>query len=409
MCGSVLDACNVDNTLDFDVFDPEGELALVTVETLSSGAATTLSQLDDLTWTLPAGEHRGGMRLRVTATDVYGAEASEQVFVTFNGEGCAPLDTFYGIDPDSCTEIDVDPLAGDDRGGIVLSASYAFYNGDDGLVRTNRALGDLTFISGKEIDTLVSDGDTFELYTLWSSAYDSGSVLDADADLGDTSVDYDQLVPVDEDTLEVGTPINLAVPVALTGSTTTIDLTSDSVDVVADFPIEAPLTFQSSYAILAVRDGIFLLGLYATLDGTSTQMLMYLVMDLADGALLSAYVSRNGDTPDFDERDWQEQEVYIARLPLVREAGEAALVFRDQDESWVAANIANGELTLLTSTYGATCDSDHLALDFETGRAYGHAEDGCFGTAFEETMHVCDMLLVSNLSGDVDDQGAGDR
>ena len=63
----------------------------------------------------------------------------------------------------------------------------------------------------------------------------------------------------------------------------------------------------------------------------------------------------------------------------------------------------------------AVCDYDkrtalHLALDFETGRAYGHSEMTCFGDRLaEETLHVCDMLYVSNIDSYVDDRGAGDN
>ena len=90
------------------------------------------------------------------------------VNVVFTGEGCRPLNTFYGVDPSSCSAIDIENTAGDDRGGVVLSSNYVYYNGDDALVRANRDLTGLQTIGPDDVDTL-SPRPTPPLFSLWNS------------------------------------------------------------------------------------------------------------------------------------------------------------------------------------------------------------------------------------------------
>ena len=41
--------------------------------------------------------------------------------VRFTGSGCVELSTFYGVQPDTCISIEVDGMAGDDRGvGLLI-------------------------------------------------------------------------------------------------------------------------------------------------------------------------------------------------------------------------------------------------------------------------------------------------
>ncbi len=91
--------------------------------------------------TIAAGELRGGAILEVSASDAWGTVGQTRFTVVFDGTGCLPSDSFSGIDPTTCTEIDVDDLAGDDRGGITLTPTGILW------VRTNVITGEYTVVT----------------------------------------------------------------------------------------------------------------------------------------------------------------------------------------------------------------------------------------------------------------------
>ena len=206
-----MEDCAEGFTFDPQVTDDGGAPASLSVETLTPGAPTELVVDDRFRVTVPAVESRGGMDVLATATDTFGVETTARLRVIFGGDNCSDLGTFYGVDPDSCREVSVG-IAGDDRGGAVLSESYVFYNGDDALVRMDLELNDVTAVGPEDTDTLFSDSETFGLYSLWSSEFAFTNVGDHDQELTDLGV-FDAFVPVDEETLEVGPAISLEVPV----------------------------------------------------------------------------------------------------------------------------------------------------------------------------------------------------
>ena len=158
----VMGDCAEAFTFDPQVTDDGGLPASLSVETLTPGAPTELVVDDRFRVTVPAVESRGGMDVLATATDTFGVETTARLRVIFGGENCSDLGTFYGVDPDSCREVSVG-IAGDDRGGAVLSESYVFYNGDDALVRMDLELNDVTAVGPEDTDTLFSDSETFGL------------------------------------------------------------------------------------------------------------------------------------------------------------------------------------------------------------------------------------------------------
>ncbi|MFT6397866.1 MAG: hypothetical protein ACJAYU_002621 [Bradymonadia bacterium] len=67
----------------------------------------------------------------------------------------------------------------------------------------------------ENVDTLFDDDATLELYSLWSSDYDFAGVQDTAGELEASYGVFNQIVPLDEETLVAEAPVNLAAPVAV--------------------------------------------------------------------------------------------------------------------------------------------------------------------------------------------------
>ena len=104
---------------------------------------------------------------------------------------------------------------------------------------------------------------------------------------------------------------------------------------------------------------------------------MYLVMEvsLTLAALLSAYVSREGDTRISTNGTTtamgRSMSAPFRDGETCADGSECYGRHCDQDGNFEVVRRTSPTASLLSrQTYGATCDSDHLALDFETGRAH---------------------------------------
>lgn len=393
-----VDDCTVDFTFDVGAMDLDGTVETIDVEVRGSGAAMD-PVVDGTSITIVGSDaNAGGALFSVTATDNYGAMTSERFLAVFTGEGCLPPETFYGVDPASCVEIDVDDLAGDDRGSVTLTPTYAYYNGDDALVRVGRDLVDPApeVVVEDYVDTLFSDGATLELYSFWSSGFEFDSIDEAFGNLEDDVTAFDQIVMLDEETLELGTPVDLE-----RGFAGEENVTFGIDDVEVDLDVYE--------ALVGLSDGRLVTAMYGYDNERGEDLIVYTVYDVTDGSVLSTWAI--DETEDgFYDHEWQRQEVDIGHNPVViRDDVEYLVTRSDDDGQWYETNVRTGERALVSSTYVRGCDSHHLSVDFSTLQAYGHAEGGCWTEEYvSESIFACDLLLAPNVDGVIDDSGVRD-
>ena len=390
----LVDDCTTDITIPVTAYDVDGTVASLDVTVDVSGSTITPTIAADGTITIPAGAHQSGAILSVSATDNYGATTTTEVVVGFTGTGCLPTDTFYGINPDYCDEIDVDGLVGDDRGGIVLTQDYAFYNGDDGVVRTNLDLTDATVLaSDVDVDTLMADPVDGGLYSLWSSEFtftnvaDSGDDLDAYQNYDTTN--WDQLARLDETTLEVLSVVTLDAPVVPSSNYADVDFGDGAESVQAD-----------GY-VLGMRDGHMVVS--TRFDTETDTVIQTRLIDVATGADLSTHVIRNDDAA-FTMHEWATQETSGQHYLLLERSGSWYLTYRsNDDDSTIEKNVLTGELVPRSTSFATDSDLRNLAIDGSGLFAYVHAEDG-FDGSVDESMTRCLILLAPN-DGTIDDSG----
>ena len=389
------DDCSADILIPVAAYDVDGTVASYSVEVAVSGSAITPTISADGTVTIPAGVHRGGAVLNVSATDNYGATATTAVEVGFTGTGCLPTDTFYGINPDFCEEIDVDDLVGDDRGGIVLTQDYAFYNGDNGVVRTNRDLTDATVLaSDVDVDTLMADPIGGGLYSLWSSEFTFTNVADSDDELdsyqdGDTT-NWDQLARLDETTLEVLSVVTLDAPVIPYSNYADVDFGDGAESV------------QGGGYVLGMRDGHMVVS--TRFDTETDTAIQTRLIDVATGADLSTHVIRDDDAA-FYMHEWATQETSGQHYLLLERSGSWYLTYRsNDDDSTLEKNVLTGELVTRSTSFATDSDARNLAVDGIGLFAYVHAENGFVGSV-DESMTRCLILFAPN-DGTFDDSGS---
>lgn len=390
----LVDDCTTDITIPVTAYDVDGTVASLDVTVDVSGSTITPTIAADGTVTIPAGVHRGGAVLNVSATDNYGATTTTEVVVGFTGTGCLPTDTFYGINPDFCDEIDVDDLVGDDRGGIVLTQDYAFYNGDDGVVRTNLDLTDATVVaSGVVVDTLMADPIGGGLYSLWSSDFTFTNVADAGDDLdayqGYDTTTWDQLARLDETTLEVLSVVTLDAPVVPSTNYGAADLGDGAESVQGDGYV---LGMREGHMVVSTR-------FYTDIDSAIQTRLI----DVATGADLSRHVIRNDDAMYY-LHEWATQETSGQHYLLLERSGSWYLTYRsDDDSSTLEKNVLTGELVTRSTSFATDSDVKNLAVDGSGLFAYVHAEGG-FADYVSESMTRCLILFAPN-DGTIDDSG----
>ncbi len=391
----ILGPCSADFEFEGFAIDPDGTVASRTVRVLRSWSPLAFTVEPGGALALAAGAHKGVAELAVALVDDQGASATYEVSVVFEGEGCLPVDNFYGVDPSTCIEFDVNDFAGDDRGGITLTPTGILYNGDDALIRADRDLRNVEVVVEDDADTLLHDNATGELYSLWSSEFEFDSVLTADGALrGCCDRSFDQLAQLDEETVSVVSSITLVPEVPIAGARISVDLGTGAADARVD------------RVLIALRGDRFVAAIAGyTLEGSDDFRLLR-VYDSATGTLLDEHIDSSGEEGFYDLQ-WITQEVSLHHVPLFLADGTEFLVWQTFGTNvWVRVDARTGEATESTDTFASDCDLAVVSLD-ETGLyAYSHAEGGCWTTDayVSESIARCDVLTLPN-DGSVDDTG----
>ncbi|MFZ5446511.1 MAG: DUF7151 family protein [Myxococcota bacterium] len=393
--------CSQAYIVPVDITDADGTVATVTAQVLASGSMLNVTVEPNKTIVVSGGMHVGGAVIEVSATDDMGANTTRTVVLSFTGTGCVPDYSFYGVQPSSCVGAEVDPLAGDDRSGPVVTAQSVYYNGDNGLVRFPLDLqqGAGVQLVAARIDTLL--GDTNRLYSLWSSAWPAsgttdGGVLDTRFDLSDsTSPTLDQLVVIDETTFQPGTPIALP-----------FNVVADPRSFTVTDPQMMPVTASTDYALVAAADGHALLALHGSCPGS--YCFRYGLVNVATGAVV---VDRSVIIPTSDPLvsrwrwDSQEDSNAFQHYALTHRGTEFFLTYRDLDGNWNDLELSAGTPIVRTGSFAQNCDVQNLALSANGRTAWFHSEGTCFGVSQSEVLVRCATLIVDNSSGAVDDTG----
>ncbi len=214
------------------------------------------------------------------------------------------LDAF---EDSGCASFDHDALTGDDHGGIAVSSSYVFYQGDENLGRFDR--GDLSAdVLPRRLETPVADLATETMYL----AGDVNGPMDAAGLLS-------HLHPVNDDGTTIGAPIALSTPITTVGTTgffagwgrivvhdgTRAHSIATPSGVVTDLGATAPPTSQScesfAYWGIAETDGAATNLVYVSssteivrqVAGTSTRTTLGTYTDLSDMCSIVASPSTN--------------------------------------------------------------------------------------------------------------------
>ena len=401
---TVIDDCYATSIIPVTLSDSDGTVVSVSVSIKASGSIFTPTIDLDGNLTIPPGPHEAGAVLTITATDNYGAESLKDISVRFTGSGCIELTTFYGVQPDTCISIEVGDLAGDDRGGVTLTADYAYYNGDDGLVRTDLNLENPTLVSNNDIDTLIGDPLTGTLYTLWSSTFTYTNLQeitnDALEDNSDTVVTWDQLAIIDETTFEVLSKVTLESPVYVPNDNNTYEF---------DFGAGVEEAARTEDIMVGMRDGYILIANQISDNITNNAALEIRLVAAETGLNISSTTvnNLNSTTDDdlaFDSLRWDRQEVDIQHYLLLERGGEHFITYRQNNSNeMIEVNVSTGAYTTVSTTFGVDADLKNLALDASGLYAYFHTEGG-FMQEHGESMDKCRVLFSEN-DGSVDDAG----
>lgn len=401
---TVIDDCNATSIIPVTLSDRDGTVVSVSVSVKTSGSSFTPTIDLEGNLTIPPGPHEAGAVLTITATDNYGAESLKDISVRFTGSGCIELTTFYGVQPDTCISIEVDGLAGDDRGGVTLTADYAYYNGDDGLVRTDLNLENLTLISNNDIDTLIGDPLTGTLYTLWSSTFTYTNLQDIInddlEDNSDTIATWDQLAIIDETTFEVLSTVTLESPVYVPNYNNTYEF---------DFGAGAEEAARTEDIMVGMRDGYILIASRIYENTTNDSAIEMRLVAAETGLNISSTTvnNLNSTTDDdlaFDSLNWDGQEVDIQHYLLLERDEDHFITYRQNNSgNMIEVNVSTGEYTTVSTTFGTDADMSNLAIDASGLYAYFHTESG-FMQYREESMDKCRVLFSEN-DGSVDDAG----
>ena len=402
---TVIDDCYATSIIPVTLSDMDGTVVSVSVSVKSSGS--TLNPTIDLNegLTILPGPHVGGAVLTITATDNYGAESVKDILVRFTGSGCTELSTFYGVQPDTCISIEVDGMAGDDRGGVTLTADYAYYNGDDGLVRTDLNLENLTLVSNYDIDTLIGDPITGILYTLWSSTFTETNLQEIANDAleysgGGIVATWDQLAIIDETTFDVQSIVTLETPVYVPNYNNTYDF---------DFGAGVEEAAKTEDIMVGMRDGYILIANEIYENITNNRAIEMRLVNAVTGLSISSttFNNLNSTTEDdlaYESLLWEGQEVDIQHYLLLERDGDHFITYRqDSSGKMIEVNVSTGDYTTVSTTFGVDADLNNLALDASGLYAYFHTEDG-FQQPREESMDKC-MVLFTENDGSVDDTG----
>ena len=401
-----IDDCGVDSIIPVTLSDVNGTVDAVSVSISVSGSSfvPTIDLSGNLT--IPSGAHQSGAILSITATDNFGAESTKDITIGFIGTGCLATDTFHGVQADTCESIDVNNMAGDDRGGVTVTSDYAYYNGDNGLVRTDLDLGNLTIISNYDVDTLIGDPLTGTLYTLWSSTFTYTNLQDTvNNDLEDNSNDvvfWDQLAIIDENTFEVLSTVTLESPVYVPNYSNQYEF---------DFGEGAELDSRTKDIMVGMRGDHILIANKIYGNSSDNQAIEMRLVDAVTGLNISSTMVYDlsvdpDDNEAWENLEWDEQEVDIQHYLLLERGGDHFITYRQGSTAeMIEVNVSTGAYTTVSTTFGTAADMNNLALDSSGLYVYFHTEDG-FSQYREESMDKC-MILFSENNGTEYDSGGG--
>lgn len=390
----VVTSCTDGAMVDLMPFDVDGTVETVSVVVDFSVETVELTVDDAGMVTLPAGAYTGGAFFTATATDNFGVESSAPFTLVFAGEGCSQIDTFYGVDPESCREVTVG-AAGDDRGNVTLTSSWVYYNGDDSLIRTDRNLDNLEVVVSGNVDTLFHNNATLDLYSLWSSEFEFTTVGESEGALADdgnsTTLVWDEIAALDETTLAVLSTTTLDPAIPVPGSTYNYGT------------VDVPELLDIYNVFVAMRDDRFVAGIRGSSPTTFDDVILFRVYDAAAGTLLHSWSVTDSDE-GYSSYNWSTQEVDVQNFPIfIREDVEYVIL---PVNGWNEVNLRDGTFTEASATYADNCDQQNLAIDQTGLLAYSHNEYGCWndGIYLDEALAVCKVLLDPN-DGSIDDSG----
>lgn len=390
--------------------DLDGRVVQIDVQVLGSGSPVSFSTTASGEIRLTAGAHVAGADLEVTLTDDVGSVSVTQVRVMFSGTGCVPLTHFYGVKPTTCEAVEIDPLAGDDRSGPVLTQRGAYYNGDKALIRVGLDLSGATTVVSNRVDGLMGDAVQGKLFSLWSTQWgavlaDGGvgpavsGLLDADAgrrfEAFESPEALDSIAVLDETTFQPTALVALPQPIAASGQPNAFAVTIDDGGVTT-FTVDQTLLSATDGKALIVRIG----GNQANEQGVLVQLI-----DVSTGLpTLERGIVFAPNDPAADAFRWETQEDSIQHYALQKRGTQYVLTYL-ASTGWMELELSAGQPELRSTTFARDCDTENLALSPDLSTAYFHSEGGCFGFDYSELLLRCRTLLSDNLDGGVNDLG----
>ncbi len=406
---SIADCTASPIVLPITAIDLDGRVTQISVQVVESGSALVFSSGPNGEVRLASGAHVSGALLAVTLTDDLGATAVVMVSLRFTGTGCQPLTTFYGVFPGSCRAVEINPIAGDDRSGPVLTARALYYNGDNGLIRTDLDLDGGTQLVAAQVDGLMGDPVQGKLLSLWSSEWnavlpDGGAglaitgLLDLDAGVRfaafQSPESLDELVVLDETTFRPTAHVALPQPIPAGAP---IFVVNDAV--------AGAVTVNQQRMIVSASDGHAVIARYGG-DNTGATGVLYQVINVTTGAVV---INRELYFAPGDVGgalfNWRTQEDSIQHYAMHKVGSEFFLTYLHTTQGWMDLELGAGQPQPRTPSFASQCDVENLALSADLGTAYFHAEDSCFGANHLEALYRCETLYYGNTGLAVDDRG----
>jgi hypothetical protein len=373
-----------------EAWDPDGT-ATLDAELLAGPEGTELTVHESGTVSGTSPLYEGGAAIRVTATDEWGASATQTFVVAFEGSGCVPTDAFHGVHPDTCVIASPENARDVPATPPLLVPDGLVFATFNGLFNMDRDLGGITLAVRSAAQTIFSDSETGTLYSLWSSEFDYENILEAN--LYPSRAIWDRIVEVDPETGDVSNAVDLA-----------HDLWVDR-----SVPVSTPMGTYDYYIfqmILSARGGEMLVASVGTLRGQ--QSLNVRIFDLETGELVSsAFRPRPAEGTDGWDYLWQRGPSSISHSPMYPSGDGANYIFRGEDRVWREFDFTSQALELRSETFASTCAVWSLTVDHATNTVYGASVGPCFGDEDAPIeLFRCAALPIPN-DGVVDDSGDG--
>lgn len=445
--------CDTDIVITSESSDIDGSIASFEWSVVNSGSELTLTGSDTDTVTISSGMLVGGVILKLTVTDDFGASRQTLVNVPFTGVNCAPLQEVYGVIPETCQSVGVGgnvdadgeylPLSGDDRGGVVLTSNYIYHTGDNALIRTDLALNNLEVLTEENdsVDTLFSDSETGKLYAFIDSRAlsNDGGVIDPQPTLWalaqneglerQSNNEFDAIAEIDEET---GNLVQITYIARLLGCpcerlSFTRGNSAEGIESALNYR-EIQISMRNEQIVMLVRrnaeseDDTVLTVIRAHLSEAPSPMdsetifVSYTASDLDDGV-----INAENSTPMAPAAWLYFEDDENAFINAASYGDEMHFTVRDnEDERFYSIAAEDGSANLISDTLLTQCDVQSFAITSDFGAMYFHDEGECFldfdtvdldqgdfdeGPGYDEERIVkCDLLYGPN-DGSIDDSG----